>query len=157
MTDLNPDFGQIAGRLLRNMRLPAELRHDLAEALRQGAPRRVLPSETLIEEGSTGDVLHLVCRGPVDIHVTNIEGDRMKVASLQSPVMVGYLAVLDGGIRTASCTAAQASLVIDFSKAVVRTFLEGTDRGSQAFRVLLLRAMTTQLASTSRQLSNLSA
>jgi len=155
VTLLNPDYKKIAGRLLRNARLPVEQTIALADALRAGEPRMAMPGEELIEENSKGRTLHLVSRGKVFVHVTNIDGVRSKVAELQGPVLIGYLAALDGGIRTASCTTAQSALVLDFHAEVIQSMLERIDPAGEAFRTLVLRAMTSQLASTSRQLATL--
>ena len=155
MTRLNPDYRRIAERLLLNAELPVSLTSALAKALRSGKPRMTRPAEVIIEENSKGGVLHVVSRGTVQVHVTNIDGDSVKVAELKGPVVVGYLAALDGGVRTARCTVERTSLVIDFSKKQIQTLLSRADPAAEAFRTLLLRAMTAQIASTSKQLATL--
>ncbi len=157
MIQLNPDYQGIAARMLRNARLPATLIPALAKALAAGEPRMANPGEVLIEENSPGGELLLVSRGKVFVHITSLDGFRTKVAELQGPVMIGYLAALDGGERTACCTVARTALVLHFSPDTLQQMWRRTDPAAEAFRTLVLRAMTTHLASTSRQLATLNA
>ncbi len=155
MTPFRPDYPDLADRLLRGARLPRGDSKELARTLALGRPRRLGDGAIIIKEGTRSDVIHLVSRGQIRVSARSVDGAVHPVATLPTPSFIGYVAALDRGIRTATCVASHSTVVIDFESEVVSRILDSTDRGAEWFRTLLLRGMTSQLASTSSQLATL--
>jgi response regulator RpfG family c-di-GMP phosphodiesterase len=93
--------------------LPGEALDALAERAR---PRRYAAGETVFEEGSPGDCLHLVVDGALEVRRT--EGAEVYVlAELRPGHAFGELAVLDRTPRTATVVAVRDSATVQIGAA----------------------------------------
>lgn len=96
----------VGGNLLHM--LSGDDRERLFEA---GCPRMVEAGEEVVRQGSLGDCLFVVAEGELSI-VRCLPGDDEQVLSTAKPgMMVGELAVLDGGARSASLRATRRSVL----------------------------------------------
>jgi CRP/FNR family cyclic AMP-dependent transcriptional regulator len=68
--------------------------------------------ETIFHEGEPGDELFLVKQGHVHVFITSDIGDRIVLANATSGDVFGEISLLDGGPRTASAAAADATTVL---------------------------------------------
>lgn len=77
--------------------------------------------EFICHEGDLGDSLFVVVNGLVKIFVTSSLGDEMVLATLPPPEVFGELSLIDGGPRSASAEAVEATRLLVLSRP---TFLE---------------------------------
>jgi selenocysteine lyase/cysteine desulfurase/CRP-like cAMP-binding protein len=83
---------------------------------------------TLFTEGAPARSAFVIVRGAIE--VTRVRGDRRsRLATVGPGRILGELSLIDGGPRTATCAAAEPSLVLEIDQAVVSSLL---DEGSQA-------------------------
>lgn len=66
--------------------------------------RRFVSGETVVREGDAADTLFLITRGVIAVHLGDGPGDR-RVASFSAGTMVGGMAFIDGGPRSATLIA----------------------------------------------------
>ena len=71
---------------------------------------------TVFHEGEPGDALFLVSRGGVEVSVTSDTGDRIVLAHNERGDVFGEISMLDGGPRTATAVALEASEVLTLSR-----------------------------------------
>ena len=90
--------------------LDVQLDRELDQvAMRSGAKlarRRIAPGETLVEQGDPGTEMYLLVEGVLDVEI-----DAVVVAQVGSGALVGELAVLGDGRRTATLRAVRPSRV----------------------------------------------
>jgi CRP/FNR family transcriptional regulator, cyclic AMP receptor protein len=87
-----------------------------ADGLRQLAGRAILRryrrGEVVFREGDPGNWLFVVASGRMKVVVTSAEGDEMVLAALTPPDTFGELALVDGGVRSATVEAVEASTLL---------------------------------------------
>jgi CRP/FNR family transcriptional regulator, cyclic AMP receptor protein len=92
----------------------AELMAALSEQTRsrlamQGAPCTVEPGKLLFAKGDKGDALYVLLEGEVEVRSSTEGGKDIRIASLKPPAVIGEMAVLDGGARSADICAIRRS------------------------------------------------
>ncbi|HEV2888958.1 MAG TPA: Crp/Fnr family transcriptional regulator [Frankiaceae bacterium] len=126
---------------------------DLA-ALGQLAQRMVRRTyrrgEALFHQGDPGDALYVVLEGSVAVVVTSENGDRMVLTTLVPPDVLGEIALLDGGSRSASAEAVEETTALVLSRAA---FLELV-RDQPSFVEQLLRILGALVRRLSEQASD---
>ena len=109
-------------RLLRETPLFAGLDAAAADELARRLVRRTYDrGQPLFHQGDVGDSLYVLVEGAVAIVVSSENGDRMVLTTLHAPDVVGEIALLDGGPRSASAEAVEPVTALILSRA---TFLE---------------------------------
>jgi CRP/FNR family transcriptional regulator, cyclic AMP receptor protein len=93
--------------------LDDEERRSLAELL---VPRSFRQGETLFSFGDSGDTLHIVRLGRVEVFVENTEGDRIVVGENGPGDCFGEISMLDGGGRTATAVALEETETLTLSR-----------------------------------------
>ncbi|HVF20112.1 MAG TPA: Crp/Fnr family transcriptional regulator [Mycobacteriales bacterium] len=83
--------------------------------------RRYRKGQPLVHEGESGTTLFVIVEGSVAVFVTAETGDRMTLATLGPTDVVGEIALLDEGPRSASAEAIEPTTVLVLSRA---TFLD---------------------------------
>lgn len=68
--------------------------------------------EMVFNAGDRGDAVYVVKSGLVRLSMSSLDGDEIALAYLRPAESFGELAVLDGGPRTATATAARASVLL---------------------------------------------
>jgi len=86
--------------------LSAETRTRLA---RQGAPCTVEPGKLLFAKGDKGDALYVLLEGEVEVRTSTEAGKDIRIAALKPYALIGEMAVLDGGVRSADICAIRRS------------------------------------------------
>jgi CRP-like cAMP-binding protein len=145
MTELVIDFKAIARRLLRLEGLPLTGTDALAELLQTARPRQLDVGERLVSEGDVARDLLIVARGAVRVQLKDVSGKPAQVAILRAPFMLGHIAIVDDGKRSATCEMAADGLVLALSRQRVQAILTSTDRGAEVMRDLMLAGMFRQL------------
>jgi CRP-like cAMP-binding protein len=86
--------------------LSEETRKRLAQ---QGVPCTVEPGKLLFAKGDRGDALYVLLEGEVEVRTSTEAGKDIRIASLKPPAVIGEMAVLDGGARSADICAIRRS------------------------------------------------
>lgn len=92
----------------------AELMAALSDATRtrlarSGSPVTVEPGALLFSRGDKGDALYVLLEGEVEVRISTEGGKDVRMASLKPPALIGEMAVLDGGTRSADICAIRKS------------------------------------------------
>jgi len=126
-----------------------------SEALRHLAARvserSYKKGQLIFYQGDPGDALFVVVEGLVKVFVPSEEGDEMVLITLEAPEVFGEVALIDGGPRSASAEALEATTVLMLTRRVLLEVLAEhpslTDR--------LLRTLGTSLRRLTEQAADL--
>lgn len=99
----------------------AELLAALSDAGRTrlahaGAVLSVEPGALLFARGDKGDALYVLLEGEVEVRVSNEAGRDVRIAALKPHAVIGEMAVLDGGERSADIAAIRRSRLLRISR-----------------------------------------
>ena len=109
-------------RLLTETTLFAGIDAGTAEELAKRLVRRTYRrGQPLFHQGDPGDSLYVLVDGSVAVVVTSENGDRMVLTTLHPPDVLGEIALLDGGPRSATAEAVEETAALMLSRAA---FLE---------------------------------
>jgi selenocysteine lyase/cysteine desulfurase/CRP-like cAMP-binding protein len=101
----------------------------------------------LFSEGATARSAFVVVRGAIE--VTRERGDRhVRLATLGPGRMVGQLSLIDGGPRTATCIAAEPTVVLEIDDDVVARLLDDHSLAGLGFLQAVNRALINALHAT---------
>jgi hypothetical protein len=117
--------------------------HELLWVLRSAKPISFGPNAVVIREGDTGGDFYLLTDGSVKVSV-----DGAEVATLGDGSYFGEMALIDGGARTATITAARASSTLALTPAA---FLRTVDREPMLARGLYA-ALCRRLRATGEEI-----
>lgn len=126
--------------------LPQEALADLAAR----AEAVQFPAGTLLfQQGDPGDCCYLILQGKVRVHMNETDGKELLVVQLENGDLLGEIALLDGGCRTASATTATSlhALILrqqDFQEILL---------AHSASLLPLLRLLCARLRATDAQLT----
>jgi CRP-like cAMP-binding protein len=92
----------------------AELMAALSDATRarlakQGQPCTIEPGNLLFAKGDKGDALYVLLEGEVEVRTSTEAGKDVRLAALRPYAVIGEMAVLDGGARSADICAIRRS------------------------------------------------
>jgi CRP-like cAMP-binding protein len=95
----------------------AELMAALSDATRarlakQGVPCTVEPGKLLFAKGDRGDALYVLLEGEVEVRTSTEAGKDVRIAALKPFALIGEMAVLDGGVRSADIAAMRRSRLL---------------------------------------------
>lgn len=109
-------------RLLRETSLFAGIDATAAEQLaRRLVRKRYRRGQPIFHQGDPGDALYILIDGAVAVVMSSEDGDRMVLATLRPPDVLGEIALLDGGLRSAGAEAVEETEAYMLSRA---TFLD---------------------------------
>jgi CRP-like cAMP-binding protein len=80
-----------------------------ARLAKQGVPCTVEPGKLLFAKGDKGDALYVLLEGEVEVRISTEGGKDVRMAALKPPALIGEMAVLDGGVRSADICAIRKS------------------------------------------------
>lgn len=127
-----------AAKLLAKTELFGELDQDTVARLAERAvERRFRKGQLIFHQGDAGEALFVITEGTVKVFVTSEEGDEMLLVTLGPPEIFGELALLDGGLRSASAEALEDTSLLVVTRP---TFLEVL-RSSPSLTEALLRTL----------------
>lgn len=129
--------GDESGVLVRGKFLDALSEDDRARLFAAGRERTVEPSEEVARQGSRGDCLFVIIEGELAV-VRALPGDREQKLSVATPGMVlGEVAVLDRGARSATLRATCPSVLREIGLGAFEALtLHGDESGSRILRAV---------------------
>jgi CRP-like cAMP-binding protein len=74
-----------------------------------GSPWALEPGAVLFQAGDAGDAAYVLMSGELEIRTTSAEGRDVRIGALGPGALVGEMAVLDGGTRSADAVASRRS------------------------------------------------
>lgn len=138
--------------LIRDVPLLARLPEAELRALAShGRMRSYRSGAVLFREGDPGDSLHIVVEGGVRIVVLSPTGEEATIALLGPGEFVGDLALLDGGVRSASAIASRPTRTLVVTRANFRRWLAQRPRAALA----LLETLSLRVRRTDEALADL--
>lgn len=120
-------------------------KEDLASVAASCVKRTYNRGQYLCYQGDAGDRLFVVARGLVKVTVVSEQGNEMVLATLGAHEMLGELAVLDQGARSASVVAVVPTTVLMLSRPVLLDLLRA--------HPALLNVLLTSLGALVRRLT----
>ena len=105
---------------LFNQLSPPELR----AAARYFSINKIAQDETIFDEGDVGSFMCIVHSGSISVIKANQNQELVEVAKLSHGRAFGEMAVLDGERRSATCLAAEDSILLTLSKEALDEMLE---------------------------------
>ena len=103
----------------------------------------------IFSQGEPGDSLFVIAEGLVKVFVTSEEGEDMVLVTLRSPETFGELALIDGGLRSASAEALEPTSALTLSRSTLIELLQSHPALAQALLASLgglVRRLTEQAA-----------
>ncbi len=125
-------------------------RPDLADLGSRMTSRQLPRGTVLFHQGDPGDSLYVIESGAVKVSNLSGDGREVVVALLGPGEVLGELAMLDRGVRTADATAIEDTVVLALSSAGFRPFVE--DHPQVAWQ--LLEVLAVRLRETSEALQD---
>ncbi|HVF52827.1 MAG TPA: Crp/Fnr family transcriptional regulator [Actinomycetota bacterium] len=141
-----------AAKLLGGSNLFADLDEEtLLKVADRLIERSYKKGQVIFYQGDLGDSLFLVAEGLVKVMVTSPDGEEMVLTTVRPPDIFGELAVFDGGQRSASAEALEATTTLGLTRETFLTVLQEHPRLQDA----LLRSLGNVLRRLTEQASDL--
>lgn len=118
----------------RHMLLAALEEHESRELLVHARVQRARAGQVIFHRGDPGDGLYGVMTGRVMVTIESAAGKQLILNTFGPGTFFGEIALLDGGGRTASAVAREASTLVFLARAAFLRFLEA--RPATALRVI---------------------
>ena len=110
---------------------------ELRAAAHYFGVNKIAQDETVFEEGDLGAFMCLIHSGSISVIKTNQNGEQVEVATLTHGRAFGEMAVLDGERRSATCRAAEDSILLTLSREALGQMLEEHPRiGADVIRAI---------------------
>lgn len=87
-----------------------------ARLVKAGVAVSVEPGALLFARGDKGDAIYVLLEGEVEVRVSNEAGRDVRIAALKPHAVIGEMAVLDGGARSADVAAMRRSRLLRISR-----------------------------------------
>jgi CRP/FNR family transcriptional regulator len=128
--------------------LPSDRLVDIAWRMSE---RRYAKNDVIFREGDEGDALYMVREGIVRISTESLEGDEAILGEVHACETFGELGLIDGAPRSATASAATATLTLQLPGAAFRELLES----QREFRDGVLMALSAELRRATKNLGEL--
>lgn len=99
------DASALYGKLPEQSLLHSLTREELGELLRDAREHKAKKGETLLRQGDSGDFLVILIEGQARVTIFTANGREIVLAYASAGSVLGEIALLDGGVRTASVIA----------------------------------------------------
>jgi CRP-like cAMP-binding protein len=99
------DASELYGKLPEQSLLHSLTRDELNELLRDAREHKAKKGETLLSQGDNGDFLVILLEGQARVTLFTANGREIVLAYASAGSVLGEIALLDGGVRTASVIA----------------------------------------------------
>jgi CRP/FNR family cyclic AMP-dependent transcriptional regulator len=116
----------------------------LADLVARARPRTAVRGETLIAQGDPGDFLLILVEGCLKVVVVSASGREILLDFPGPGAVLGEIAILDGGPRTASVVAVESSRLLVLHRRELLPWLGA----HPAAAIALLSAMATRMRET---------
>ncbi len=128
---------------------------DLVRVLAASAMRRMSGGEVLCAEGDPGDSMYFLLDGAIKVTRTDPHGRVRELALVESPAIVGHMALIDNSPRSATCTAKGRTIVASLDRKLwLRLLSEPSERGT-ALRRVICASLTRQLVGANSSIRKL--
>jgi CRP-like cAMP-binding protein len=128
---------------------------DLVRVLAASKMRRMSGGEVLCSEGDPGDSMYFLLDGAIQVTRTDPHGRVRELALVESPAIVGHMALIDNSPRSATCTAKIRTIVASLDRRLWNRLLsEPSERGT-ALRRVICASLTRQLAGANSSIRTL--
>ncbi len=114
-----------------------------ARLAKQGVAVALEPGKLLFAKGDKGDALYVLLEGEVEVRTSTQGGKDVRIAALKPHAVIGEMAVLDGGVRSADIAAIRRSRLLRIARDQAIAALESEPR-----------ALLKLIAELSRRLRN---
>ena len=118
-------------------------------------PERLTPGSVLFREGDRATACFIVVEGRVRVSLER-GGNPMQLAMLGRGELIGQMALLDGSRRSATCAAAETSLLLRLDRDEFELLFKSGAPFALKFVDSLTRMLVAQLRFANRQLSTMS-
>ena len=110
---------------------------ELSAAANYFGINQIAQDETIFEEGDIGNFMCIVHSGSVAVIKTNQNGQQVEVTTLGQGRTFGEMAVLNGETRSATCKAAEDTVLLTLSKEALDQMQDEHPRiGSNVIRAI---------------------
>lgn len=89
----------------------------------KGIERTYRKGQILFYEDDPGEALYVILEGRIKAFVTSEEGNELHLGVFESPTILGEVAVVDGGPRSASAEVVESAKVLVFTRATFFSLL----------------------------------
>lgn len=128
---------------------------DLARVLTASKLQRMSTGEVLCTEGEPGSSMFFLLDGAIKVTRTDPHGRKRELAVVQSPAIVGHMALIDNSPRSATCAAEGRTIVASLERRTWNRILhEPSERGA-ALRRVLCASLTRQLVGANASIRKL--
>lgn len=121
MAEQKTDIGAQLGRSALFAQVSPERRQKLVA---EGSITALAPGALLFAKGEPGDALYVVLEGEMEVGVLTEGGRSVRMAALGPGAVIGEMAVLDGGPRSADCAASRRAKLLRISRDAALAALE---------------------------------
>jgi CRP-like cAMP-binding protein len=147
------DFDQVRSALGASEVLKHISPAAAATLAKRGAPVQLTAGVMLAQEGDPGDAVFVVLDGEVEIRSTTVGGREIRLTALGRGAVVGEMAVLDGGPRSADMVATRKTRLWRIPRAALMEVLESEPKAC----VALVAELSRRLRATNADLEARSA
>ena len=118
------DLAGVEAALARAELFAAVSERARARLAQQGAVVALEPEALLFSKGDPGDALFVLLEGEVEVRTSSEGGRDVRIAALKPYALIGEMAVLDGGARSADIAAIRRSRLLRISRDTALATLE---------------------------------
>ena len=111
--------------------------------------------ETICKDGAEGDSLFLLNEGEVKISKEVSGKTEEELARIKAPSTFGMVSLIDGGVRSATCTALTAVTVLIMTKSSYDALLNAHDKAANKLLFNLTQTMSEQLRMANHKIQEL--
>lgn len=140
------DVDTLYGKLPDRSLLAALTRDELAQLLSQAREHRAPKGQALINQGDAGDFLLVLLEGQARVTVYSSNGREIVLEYADAGAVLGEIALLDGGLRTASVIAMGPVRYLTLTRPIFENVL--AQNGAIAMR--LMRELAIRLRQANR-------
>lgn len=116
---------------------------DAAQSVMQ--TRRFATGSVVFSQGSRGDTMVIVLEGHLTVDTTDDEGRRVAIGTIEAGEVVGEMAAVDPGERSATVTAATETLVYELSRSGLKELRQTCPPAASAIVSAIIGDVTRRL------------
>ena len=128
---------------------------DLAKVIAACKLRRMSNEEVLCAEGDPGDAMFFLLDGAIRVTRTDPHGRTRALAVVESPALVGHMALIDNSPRSATCAASGRTIIASLERRTWNNVLNEPSRRGAALRRVLCASLTRQLVGANASIRTL--
>ena len=140
------DADALYGKLPERSLLAVLSREELAQLLGQAREHRATKGQALINQGDPGDFLIILLEGQVRVTVYSANGREIVLEYGDAGAVMGEIALLDGGLRTASVIAMEPVRYLSLTRPILANVLAA----NSAIAMRLMRELALRLRQADR-------